>query len=189
MFVVLIALLVALVALLAFAASRPNDFRVERSTVVQASPEQVFEHLESFARWSAWSPWEKLDPAMKRQYSGPEKGVGAAYHWVGNKQVGEGKMEITAVKPAEQLLVKLDFIKPFTAHNIAEFTLQPLVSAQAEGGGSDAGACQVNWAMYGPSPFISKLMGLFFNMDKLIGKDFESGLASLKRIAEAPRLG
>ena len=138
MFVVLITLLVALAALLAFAANRPSHFRVERSTVVQASPEQVFEHLESFARWSAWSPWEKLDPAMKRQYSGPERGIGAAYHWVGNKQVGEGKMEITGVKPAEQLLVKLDFIKPFAAHNTAEFTVKPVAAEAANGV-----ACQV----------------------------------------------
>jgi hypothetical protein len=177
-------IVVAFAVLIAWAASRPNQFRVERGTVIQASPEQVFEHLDSFARWSAWSPWEKLDPAMKRHYSGPERGVGAAYHWIGNKQVGEGKMEIIEVKSFRKLKVKLDFIKPFTAHNTAEFILRPLPSDPP----TQNPACHISWAMYGPSPFISKLMGLFFNMDKLIGKDFESGLASLKSLAESPRL-
>lgn len=185
MLYILMGLAVALAIVLILAAMRPNQFRVERTVVIQASPDQVFEHLESFARWSAWSPWEKLDPAMKRHYSGPERGVGAAYHWVGNKQVGEGKMEIIEIKSFRSLKVKLDFIKPFTAHNTAEFTLRP----QASEPPTDQPACQITWAMYGPSPFISKVMGLFFNMDKLIGKDFESGLASLKTLAESPRLG
>ena len=185
MLVLIIGFAVAIAALLAWAARRPNHFRVERSTVIQASPEQVFEHLDSFARWSAWSPWEKLDPAMKRHYSGPERGVGAAYHWIGNKQVGEGKMEIIELKSFRHLRVKLDFIKPFTAHNTAEFKLRPVPSEPP----TDQPACQISWAMYGPSPFLSKLMGVFFNMDKLIGKDFESGLASLKTLAESPRLG
>lgn len=173
----------ALVLVLGMAAKRPDSFRVERSIQIEASPERIFEHLESFSRWAAWSPWEKLDPAMKRQYTGAERGVGAQYHWLGNKQVGEGKMEILALKPAEQLLVKLDFIKPFTAHNTAEFTLSPTV-----GRAGDAPSCQVTWAMYGPSPFVSKLMGLFFNLDKLVGKDFESGLVSLKHLSEQARV-
>ena len=163
----------ALAAVLLFAATRPDSFRVERSITIKAPPEKVFPLIEDFRRWPEWSPWEKLDPQMKRTLSGPASGPGAAYAWEGNDKVGAGRMEILSAAPASKVSIKLDFIKPFEGHNTADFTLQP------QGDGT-----AVNWAMYGPAPFISKLMGLFFSMDQMIGKDFETGLANLKAASE-----
>jgi uncharacterized protein YndB with AHSA1/START domain len=157
----------------AFAATRPNSFRIQRSARIKAPPETIFPLIEDFHRWEAWSPWEKLDPALKRLYSGAEKGPGAVYQWEGNKNVGYGRMEISESAPPSKLVIKLDFIKPFEAHNTVEFTLVP------ENGGT-----QVTQAMYGPSPFMSKLMGLFMNMDKMVGGKYEEGLANLAAIAE-----
>ena len=173
----LVIAVVALVAVLAFAATRPNHFRVERRTVVTAEPQVIFDSLNQFSQWASWSPWEKLDPTMQKQHSGPEAGVGSSYSWNGNKKVGTGSMEILESNAPTHLKVKLDFLKPFEAHNTAEFSLTPV-----------QGGTEVVWAMYGPSPFISKLMGLFMNMDKMIGKDFEEGLANLKSVAETKRL-
>lgn len=169
--------LLVVVIILAVAATRPHQFRIERRTVIRASPQVIFDSLNQFGQWAAWSPWEKLDPAMQKQYSGPEAGVGARYGWQGNKKVGTGSMEILEANAPSHLKIKLDFLKPFEAHNTAEFSLMPV-----EGG------TEVVWAMYGPSPFMSKLIGLFVNMDKMIGKDFEVGLAQLKATAEAQRL-
>lgn len=168
---VYVLLVVAIV--LVIAATRPNHFRVERRAVINATPQVVFESLNQFRQWASWSPWEKLDPAMQRQHSGPEAGVGARYSWQGNKKVGAGSMEILESNAPTHLKVKLDFLKPFEAHNTAEFSLTPV-----------DGGTEVVWAMYGPSPFINKLMGLFINFDKMIGKDFEAGLANLKAQSE-----
>lgn len=158
---------------LAYAATRPDSFRIERSAAIKAPPEKIFAEINDLQRWRAWSPWENVDPALKRSYSGPANGLGAIYAWEGNKNVGSGRMEITESVPGARITIKLDFISPFEAHNTAQFTL-------ARQGESTA----VTWAMYGPSPFLSKLMGLAFNMDRMVGGQFETGLASLKSLAE-----
>lgn len=164
---------VALAALLAYAAMRPDTFRIERATTIKAPPERIFAALNDFHRWQAWSPWEKLDPAMKRSLSGAASGQGAVYAWEGTGKVGAGRMEIMEATPSSKITIKLDFIKPFEGHNTAEFALQPQGDSTA-----------VTWLMHGPSPYIAKLMGVFFNMDRMIGKDFEAGLANLKALAE-----
>ncbi|MGH8595682.1 MAG: SRPBCC family protein [Gammaproteobacteria bacterium] len=167
--------LVALVAgLLIYAASRPNSFRVERSTTIQAPPERIFALIDDLHRWTVWSPWEKKDPTLKRTHSGAASGKGARYAWEGNKDVGHGSMEITESVPHSRIALNLDFIKPFEAHNKVEFALEPTGQTT-----------QVIWVIHGPMPFISKLMSVFFSMDKMIGKDFEAGLADLKTAAES----
>jgi uncharacterized protein YndB with AHSA1/START domain len=165
---------VLLVILLIAASTRPSSFRVQRSAKIKAPPERIYSILSDFHRWSSWSPWEKMDPAMTRTHSGAESGKGAAYAWKGNKKVGEGRMEITEVSPPLKITIKLDFLKPFEAHNTAEFTLEP-----------QGDATQITWAMTGPQAFMMKVMSLFMNMDQMIGKDFEAGLANLKTIAES----
>jgi uncharacterized protein YndB with AHSA1/START domain len=171
--IILIVVVVLIAAVLGLAATKPNAFRVERAATIKAPPAKVYALIDDFHQWSQWSPWEKLDPELKRTFSGPNSGKGAVYEWTGNSKVGAGRMEITEPTPPNKILIKLDFIKPFEGHNIAEFTLQP-----------QGDSTQLNWAMYGPTPFVSKLMQVFMSMDKLIGKDFEAGLANLKAAAE-----
>ena len=168
---IVIAALVA--GLLAIAASRPTRFRYERSIVVAAPPERVAPLVADFHRWKEWSPWEHLDPTLKRSYGGAPSGQGATYAWEGNSKTGTGRMEITEASTAT-IVIKLDFLKPFEAHNLARFTFVP------EGGGT-----HVSWSMEGPSPFIARLMGIFMNMERMIGRSFEEGLAKLKALAEA----
>ncbi len=169
-----VALAVIVVALLGFAATKPDTFRIERSTSIKAAPETIFAHINDFRSWGAWSPWEKLDPAVQRTYIGAAIGVGAAYEWKGNSDVGAGRMEITESSPASKIVIKLDFLEPMEGHNTAEFTLQP-----------DGEATNVTWAMHGPNQFLGKVMSIFVDMDNMIGKDFETGLANLKTIAES----
>jgi hypothetical protein len=164
---------VLLAALLGFAATKPDTFRVERATSIKAPPEKIFPLINDLRSWGAWSPWEKLDPTMKRTYSGAANGLGAVYEWDGNGKVGAGRMEITESSPSSRVILKLDFLKPFEAHNVAEYTLE----AKGE-------STNITWAMHGPSPFVSKVMHVFFSMDRMVGKDFETGLANLKAIAE-----
>ena len=173
---ILIVLAVALVALLAYATTRPDNFRLERSISIKAPPEKIFANLEDFKRWSAWSPWEKLDPAMQRTHSGTASGKGAKYAWAGDK-AGAGSMEVLETTPSTRVHIKLDFTKPFEAHNLVDFTLKPQ-------GDAAQGMTQVTWAMYGPSNYMTKLIHIFFSMDKLVGKDFEAGLADLKAVSE-----
>jgi carbon monoxide dehydrogenase subunit G len=168
-----IAVAVAIAAILVYAATRPDDFRVQRATRIKAPPEKIFALINDLHRWDSWSPWEKMDPAMKRTFSGAASGKGAAYAWEGNSKVGEGRMEIADTSPPSRVIVKLDFIKPFEGHNTAEFTLEP------KGDSTD-----VTWAMYGPSAYIAKVIGIFVSMDKMIGKEFETGLANMKSVAE-----
>jgi uncharacterized protein YndB with AHSA1/START domain len=168
-----IIVLALIAAVLAYAAFRPGSFEVRRAATIQAPPEKIFPLINDFHQWSAWSPWEKMDPAMKRTHTGAAAGKGAAYAWEGNSKVGQGRMEITESSPPSRIAIQLDFIKPFEGHNVAEFTLVP-----------QNGATQVHWAMRGPSPYVARLMGIFFNMDKMIGQDFEAGLANLKAAAE-----
>ena len=170
-FAIAIAALIA--AVLIFAATRPDSFRLERSIAIKAPPEKIFALLNDFHQWEAWSPWEKIDPAVKRTYSGAASGRGAAYAWSGNQEVGAGRMEIVLPQPSSRLLIKLDFSAPFEAHNMVEFTLL----RQGE-------TTRVTQAMFGPSPYVSKLMGLVFSMDKMVGGKFEEGLANLKGLAE-----
>ncbi len=166
-------LVLGVAVILVYAATRPDSFRVERAASIKAPPEKIFPLIADLRQWSAWSPYEKKDPAMKRSHSGAASGKGAVYDWNGDKNVGQGRMEITDTAPPSKVTIKLDFVRPFEAHNTVEFTLRP-----------QGDATGVTWAMRGPSPFISKLMGIFFDMDGMIGADFEAGLASLKAAAE-----
>lgn len=173
--VVAIVLVIVLITLvLAIAQNRPSQFTVQRTVRIAAPPERIYPDIVDFHRWTGWSPWERMDPAMRKTYSGAASGRGSVYEWAGNSKVGQGRMEITDASAPTSVTVKLDFMKPFAAHNIAKFTLVPA------GGSTD-----VTWSMSGSSPLMIKLMGLFFNMDELVGKDFERGLASLKTLAEA----
>lgn len=164
---------VLLAALLAFAATKPDTFRVQRTASIKAPPDKIFAIINDFHNWGSWSPWEKMDPTMKRTYSGAPNGKGAVYAWEGNSKVGAGRMEIIESVPPSRVTVQLDFLKPFEGHNIAEFI------TEAHGDSTN-----VTWAMHGPAPFLSKVMQVFCSMDKLIGKDFDAGLANLKAIAE-----
>ena len=162
------------VVVLCYAAIKPDTFRIERALHIKAPPEKVFALINDFSQWAYWSPWEKKDPSMKRERSGPANGVGSTYGWEGNKNVGSGRMEILQSTPSSQLQIKLDFLKPFEAHNTAEFTLKP-----------QEGGTLVTWAMFGPQVFLGKVMSLFFSMEKMVGPDFEAGLAAMKARAES----
>ena len=158
---------------LLFALSRPDSFRVERAASIKAPPEKIYAQINDLKAWAAWSPYEKKDPAMKRTFGAVTAGKGAVYEWDGNKNVGKGRMEITAASVPAKIVIKLDFLEPFEGHNTAEFTMD-----------AKGDATTVTWAMYGPANFVSKLMGVFFNMDRMIGTDFEAGLVNLKSISE-----
>jgi uncharacterized protein YndB with AHSA1/START domain len=168
-----IVVVVLLAAILGFAATKPDTFRVERATSIKAPPDKIFALINDFRSWRSWSPWEKMDPTMKRTHSGAANGKGAVYEWEGNGKVGAGRMEIAQSSPPSKVIITLDFLKPFEAHNIAEYTIE-----------TKGDATNVTWAMHGPSPFISKVMQVFFSMDSMVGKDFETGLANLKASAE-----
>lgn len=168
-----IGLAVSILALLVFASTRPDTFQVRRAVDISARPGKIFPYIEDLHAWREWSPYEKKDPEMNRSFRGPSAGIGAGYAWDGNKEIGAGSMEITESSPPSRLVMKLDFVRPFEAHNIVEFTLEPKDETT-----------QVTSAIQGPMPFVSKVMTVFFNMDKMIGSDFEAGLASLKSIAE-----
>jgi carbon monoxide dehydrogenase subunit G len=161
-------------AVLGFAATKPDAFRIQRSASIKAAPEKIFALINDFHRWGSWSPWEKLDPALKRTYGGAANGQGAVYEWEGNKKVGKGRMEITQASPPSKITIKLDFLKPFEVHNTAEFTL--------DGQGDST---NVTWTMDGRQPYMIKVMTLFGSMDKMVGKDFEAGLANLKSLTES----
>ena len=167
---------IAVVGFCVVVAMQPADFKITRSATFSAPPEKVFEQVNDFHKWEAWSPWAKIDPAMKTTYVGPALGVGSSYSWTGNDDVGEGKMTITQSHPNEHVAIDLEFIKPFAAKNLTEFTLKP------EGSGTN-----VTWTMAGKNNFIMKAFSLVMNMDKLVGGDFEKGLAQLKSISEAPK--
>jgi hypothetical protein len=160
-------------AILAYAATRPDSLHVQRMAGIKAPPEKIFPLISDFRRWSSWSPYEKIDPAMKRVYGGAANGKGAVYEWEGNSQVGQGRMEITDISQPSRVTIKLDFVKPLEGHNVAEFALVP-----------QGDSTTVTWTMDGPTPYIGKIIGVFVNMDTMIGKDFETGLANLKAIAE-----
>ncbi|TAJ81721.1 MAG: polyketide cyclase [Gallionellaceae bacterium] len=168
---IVIALVIA--AILIYAATRPDTFRVERSATFKATPAQVFAQINDFHNWPAWSAWERKDPGMKKTHSGAASGVGAVYAWEGNQNVGKGSMTLTESIPNQKVQIKLDFISPFEGHNMADLVLQP------QGDGT-----QLVWSMYGTMAFVPKVMGLFFDMDKMIGKDFEDSLNNLRAVVE-----
>jgi carbon monoxide dehydrogenase subunit G len=170
---IVVIIVVLIVAVLVYAAMKPNAFRMERSTSINAPAEKIFPFINDFHNWTSWSPFEKLDPALKRSYSGAPSGQGSIYEYEGNNKVGAGRMEITESSPSSRVVSKLDFIKPMVAHNFAEFTLEPRGNATV-----------VTWAMYGASPYIAKLMTIFVSMDRLVGKQFDEGLANLKAASE-----
>lgn len=168
---VVLAIIIAIVLILA--SNKPDTFRIQRAAVMNAPAENIFPRIADFHQWLDWSPWEGKDPALKRTYSGTERGQGAVYAWDGNKNVGSGRMEILEASSPSKVVIKLDFLKPFKAHNTAEFTMLP-----------QGGATNVIWVMHGPAPFMSKVMQVFMNMDRMIGKDFEAGLTNLKAVSE-----
>ena len=167
------ALIVVILVILGIALMQPDSFKVQRIATIKAPPAKVMGYLNDFHQWMAWSPWEKLDPNMQRTFQGAAGGKGAVYAWSGNDEVGQGRMEIIENEMPTRLAIKLDFIKPFESSNRTEFVLQP-----------QGDATVVTWTMTGPSQFITKLMSVFVSMDKMIGKDFEKGLAQLKEAAE-----
>jgi hypothetical protein len=172
--VVVAVVVVAILAALILAATKPDSFRVQRSVDIKAPPERIFALVNDLPSHGAWSPWEKKDSAMARTYSGPTSGKGAVYEWDGNKNIGKGRMEITESSPSSRVVFKLDFFAPFEAHNVAEIALD-----------ASGNSTNVTWAIYGPNKYLSKVMSLFFSVDKMIGREFETGLANLKSLTEA----
>jgi hypothetical protein len=168
-----IAVVGAVATVLGIASRKPAQFRMQRTARINAPPDRIYPHLVDFHRWAAWSPWEKLDPAMKRTISGAPSGKGAVYEWEGNSKAGKGRMEITDTTAQESVTIDLQFIKPFAARNTTVFALEPR-----------GAATDVTWSMSGESPFVQKVMSVFVDMDKMVGKDFEQGLANLKTLAE-----
>jgi uncharacterized protein YndB with AHSA1/START domain len=169
-----IAVLALVVVFVIVVATRPSHFHIERSSRIAAPPEVVFALVDDFHRWRSWSPWEKLDPAMNREYSGAPRGTGAAYRWAGNDDVGVGNMRITESQPPSRVVIALEFEEPWQATNATSFTVVP-----------EAGGSKITWGMDGESNFVFKAMGLFMDMDGIVGKDFEAGLSNLQLIAEA----
>ena len=172
--IIVIALAVIVVVFVVIVALQPAEFRVVRSTTISAPPQAVFAQVDDFHKWEAWNPWGKIDPAMKQTYEGTPAGVGAIYAWTGNNEVGEGRMTITESRPSDLVRVKLEFFKPFAATNTAEFTFKP-----------EGNQTAVTWSMFGQNNFMAKAIHPFMNMDKMIGGQFEKGLASMKSVVEA----
>jgi hypothetical protein len=170
---ILLGVVAALVVLVGFIATRPSTYAVQRSATIQASPDIAFALVNDFHQWDAWSPWEKLDPAMKKTHEGPASGTGAKYSWIGNDQVGEGRMTIEESKANELIRIKLEFVKPWASTSTTLFTFKPA----GEG-------VSVTWKMEGNNDFVGKAFSAFMDMDGMIGKDFEKGLASMKTLAE-----
>lgn len=173
--IVAVILAIAIAIVLVLAATKPNSFSVQRATSIKAPAEKIFLLINDFHQWGTWSPYENKDPAMRRTFSGAASGNGAIYAWDGNNNVGSGRMEILDASAPSKIVIKLDFFKPFEGHNTAEFTMLP-----------QGDATTLTWRMHGPAPFMSKLMQVFMNLDRMIGKDFEVGLASLKQLTEKP---
>lgn len=176
MITALLIVLGALALVLIVAALQPSQFRITRQAVLAASPEAVFPHVNDLPKWQAWSPWERLDPAMKRTFAGPSAGVGAVYGWNGNNKVGSGRMTIEESRAGALIRLKLEFFKPMACTNQAEFTFTP-----------EKGGTVLTWTMSGTSSLLGKIFCLFMNMDKMVGGQFEEGLANLKKVTEAAR--
>jgi uncharacterized protein YndB with AHSA1/START domain len=170
---ILVIIIVVIAGVLGYAATRPDDFVHQRSAIINAAPETIFPYINDFEQWRAWSPYETKDPAMARTYDAIKAGKGAGYAWDGNKEIGAGRMDITDTEEPSRITIRLEFFRPFKSVCTTEFTLRPV-----------AGGTEVQWKMFGKSSFIPKLMGIFFDMDPIIGRDFEQGLAALKALGE-----
>ena len=167
------AIVVSVVVVLILATNKPDTFRVTRAIDIKAPPEKIFPLIADFHRWTTWSPYEKKDPAMKRSYGGPSGDVGQTYAWDGDKNVGAGRMTLVEASTPSRIQIKLDFARPFEAHNVVAFSLAP-----------HGDTTTVTWDMQGPAPLLAKIVHVFINMDKMVGSDFEIGLANLKTVAE-----
>jgi len=172
--IILIALAAIVVVFIGTVVMQPSDFRITRTATISAPAPAVFAQVNDFHNWQAWSPWEKIDPALKRLYEGAPAGTGAIYSWAGNNQIGEGRMTITESRPSDLIRIKLEFLKPFAATHTAEFSFKP-----------EGDKTAVTWSMNGENSFIAKGIGLFMNMDKMIGSQFEKGLAQMESVVEA----
>ena len=170
---ILVSLALILVVLAVVVALQPADFRINRSTTIAAPAADVFAQVNDFRKWEAWSPWARLDPSMKVAYDGPAKGLGTIYTWSGNNKVGQGRMTIMESRPDDLIRIELEFLKPMAATNLAEFTFKP-----------EGNQTVVNWTMTGTNNFFGKAFGLVMNMDKMVGGDFEKGLAQMKALLE-----
>jgi polyketide cyclase/dehydrase/lipid transport protein len=170
---ILIALAIIVIVFAVIVALQPSQFRVTRSATLFAPAPAVFAQVNDFHKWEAWSPWTKLDPAAKNSFEGPSAGIGAVFKWSGNKEVGEGSMTISESRPSELIRIKLDFTKPFEATNTTEFTFKP-----------EGNQTTVTWSMFGTNNFIAKAFCLFMSMDKMVGGQFEKGLAQMKSVVE-----
>jgi hypothetical protein len=171
---ILLALVVLVAALVAVVALQPAEFHVTRTATMAAPPPVVFAQVNDFRKWEAWNPWARIDPAMKHAYAGAPSGVGAVYTWAGNREVGEGRMTITESRPNERIRVRLDFVKPLAGTSEAEFTFRP-----------EGDRTAVTWSMRGTNSFLAKAIHLVMNMDRMIGGQFDRGLAQMKSVAEA----
>lgn len=171
--IVLVVVAAAVIVFVVVVATRPAEFRVTRSAVVSAPLSAVFAQVNELCNWDAWSPWAKLDPTAKATFEGPPSGVGAAFSWAGNNKIGEGRMTITESRLNELIRFKLEFVKPFKATNIAEFTFSP-----------ESGRTTVTWSMSGTNNFMSKAVGLFINCDRMVGGQFDQGLANMRAVVE-----
>ncbi|MBR1200202.1 SRPBCC family protein [Bradyrhizobium sp. AUGA SZCCT0240] len=171
--IIAVILAIAIAAVLVLAATKPDTFQVQRAISIKAPADRIFPLINDFRQWRSWSPYEDRDPALKRTYGGADSGKGAVYAWDGNKNVGSGRMEILETSVPSRILIKLDFFKPFEGHNTAEFTMLP-----------QGDATRLTWTMTGPAVFLSKVMQVFMNLDRMIGRDFETGLANLKKLTE-----
>jgi uncharacterized protein YndB with AHSA1/START domain len=167
---------VIIVALIVVVAIQPEDFRLSRSTTVAAPPADIFSQINDFHNWDLWSPWAKLDPTMKTTFAGSAAGEGSTYSWSGNSKVGEGRMTITKSQPPELVLIQLEFLRPMRANNLTEFTFKP-----------EAQETRVTWTMSGKKNFMAKAFHLIMNMEKMVGPDFEKGLAQLKSVVETAK--
>ena len=172
--IVFIALAVIIAVLGIVVAIQPAEFAVARSAIMSAPPQVVFAQVDDLRKWEGWNPWQKVDPAMKLTFAGPPTGPGASYSWAGNKDVGEGRLTITESRPNDLVRIKLEFMKPFTATNIATFTFKP-----------EGNQTAVTWSMEGHNNYLAKALHLFMNMDSMVGGQFEKGLADMKKVAEA----
>ena len=171
---ILLGLVAVIAVFAAYVALQPSDYRVTRSATVAAPPTAVFEHVNDFHKWEAWSPWAKIDPAAKATFEGPPAGQGAVFKWSGNSEVGEGTMTVTESRPNEFVRINLEFVKPMPGTSTTEFTFKPQGDQTA-----------VTWSMFGQNTFITRAICMFMNQDEMVGGYFEKGLASLKGVAEA----
>ena len=170
---IFLTLLAAIAAALLYAATKPNTFAVERKLLIAAPPEALFPLIDDLHGFNRWSPYLAKDPSLKGSFEGPTAGPGAVYRWAGNQDVGKGSMTIRSHTPGQQVVIDLQILEPFAGNNTVTFTLKP-----------QAGGTEVTWAMDGPQPYITKVLTLVFNMDKMIGGDFETGLANLRKLVE-----